>query len=52
MRLNPSLVLAASVLIGASRAEQIAENVKALEHTEFSEDERGRIDALLQANRA
>lgn len=35
-----------SVLIGASRPEQIAENVKIIEHTEFTEEELRRIDEL------
>ena len=37
----------ASVLIGASRAGQIEENVKALEKPDFSDDELARIDAIL-----
>ena len=35
-----------SVLIGASRPEQILENLKMLGHTEFSAEERRKIDAL------
>jgi len=36
-----------SVLIGASRVEQIEQNVAALHHVEFSADELGRIDNIL-----
>lgn len=36
----------ASVLIGASKPEQILENLKAVENTSFSEAERSAIDAL------
>lgn len=36
-----------SALIGASRAEQIEENVAALENLGFGEDELGRIDEIL-----
>jgi L-glyceraldehyde 3-phosphate reductase len=36
-----------SVLIGASRAGQIVENVKTLEYLEFSEDELNRIEEVL-----
>ena len=35
-----------SALIGASRVEQIEENVKALKNTSFSADELKKIDAL------
>jgi len=36
-----------SVLIGASRAEQIIENVKTLEHMDFTEDELNKIEEVL-----
>ncbi len=36
-----------SALIGASKPEQILENVKAIERTHFTEDERRAIDAIL-----
>jgi len=36
-----------SVLIGASRVSQIADNVKMIENTSFSEEERRRIDEIL-----
>ena len=36
-----------TALIGASRAEQVLENIKALDHLEFSEEETKRIDAIL-----
>ena len=35
-----------SVLIGASKPSQILDNIKALEHTEFSEEEKARIDQI------
>lgn len=38
----------ASVLIGASRPEQIVENVNALSHLDFSEPELARIEAALR----
>lgn len=37
-----------SVLIGASRPEQIGENIKALENVQFSREECDRIDAILE----
>lgn len=37
-----------SVLIGASRPEQIAENVRMLERTAFSQEELAAIDAIVQ----
>ncbi|MCM1126211.1 MAG: L-glyceraldehyde 3-phosphate reductase [Lachnospiraceae bacterium] len=37
-----------SVLIGASRAEQIIENLKALENIQFSREESERIDQILE----
>ncbi len=37
-----------SVLIGASRPEQIGENIKALENTQFSREECDRIDGILE----
>jgi L-glyceraldehyde 3-phosphate reductase len=37
-----------SALIGASRPEQIIENLKALDHPDFSEDELRQIEALLK----
>lgn len=37
-----------SVLIGASRPEQIGENIKALENTRFSQEECDRIDEILE----
>ena len=37
-----------SVLIGASRPEQIGENIKALENIQFSQDECDRIDGILE----
>ena len=36
-----------SVILGASRAEQIAENIRALEHTGFDEGELERIEEVL-----
>lgn len=36
-----------SVILGASRASQIQENIRALENTTFTEDERKRIEAIL-----
>ena len=36
-----------SVLIGASRPEQILENIKALENTSYSEEELKKIDEIL-----
>ena len=36
-----------SVLIGASRPDQILENLKALDHTDFSEEENARIEEIL-----
>ena len=36
-----------SVLIGASRPGQVAENVAALKNTEFTEEEMKRIEAIL-----
>lgn len=36
-----------SVIIGASRSEQILDNVKALEHLEFTEDEIAQIEKIL-----
>lgn len=38
-----------SVLIGASKAEQVSENVKALENMTLSEDELAEIDAVLES---
>ncbi len=38
-----------SVLIGASRPEQILENIKALDNTAFTEEECGKIDAITQS---
>jgi L-glyceraldehyde 3-phosphate reductase len=38
-----------SALIGASRVEQIEQNVAALEKLEFSEQELARIDSILGA---
>ena len=35
-----------SVLIGASRAAQIAENIEAVKNTEFSAEERAAIDNI------
>lgn len=37
-----------SVLIGASRPEQIEENIKALDNTQFSKEECDRIDEILK----
>lgn len=37
----------ACVLIGASRAEQVVDNVKSLDHLDFSEDELTQIDNIL-----
>jgi L-glyceraldehyde 3-phosphate reductase len=37
-----------SVLIGASRPEQVAENVAAAKNTAFSSEELARIDSILQ----
>ena len=37
----------ATVLTGASRPEQIVENVKALEHPDFTEAELASIEAVL-----
>ena len=39
-----------SVLIGASRSEQIEENIKALENQSFNEDEKNRIMEILLAD--
>ena len=36
-----------SVLIGASRAEQLTENLKALDGLDFSEEELERIESIL-----
>jgi L-glyceraldehyde 3-phosphate reductase len=36
------------VLIGASRPEQVAENVAAAKNTAFSSEELARIDSILQ----
>lgn len=36
-----------SVIIGASRLEQIEENVRALDHLEFTPEELGQIDSIL-----
>ncbi len=44
---NLSFDPVASVLIGASRPEQIAENVKALDHPVFEDEELRRIDSVL-----
>lgn len=41
-----------SALIGASKVEQIEENVKALNNLEFTNKEISRIDAILSKNRA
>ena len=38
-----------SALIGASRPEQISENVAAARNTEFSDEETQRIEAILTA---
>ncbi|HLK61450.1 MAG TPA: aldo/keto reductase [Chthonomonadaceae bacterium] len=38
-----------SALIGASSVQQIEENVKALDHMEFTEEERKRIDSLTRS---
>ena len=38
-----------SVLIGASKASQILDNIKALENTSFSEEEQAKIDQIAQA---
>lgn len=40
-----------SVLIGASRAGQIVENVKTLEHMDFTEDELNRIEEVLSKDK-
>ncbi len=37
-----------SVILGASRASQVVENVKALENVEFTEDELNKIDEMLE----
>lgn len=42
---NPAVT---SVLIGASRPEQIIENVKSLENTDFTDDELDRIDTIVE----
>ncbi len=42
---NPTVT---SVLIGASRPEQIIENVKSLENTDFIDDELDRIDTIVE----
>ena len=36
-----------SVIIGASRLEQIEENVRALDHLEFTPEELAQIDSIL-----
>jgi L-glyceraldehyde 3-phosphate reductase len=46
---NLSFKPVASVLIGASRPEQIKENVQALETTTFSDEEMARIHSILSA---
>lgn len=38
-----------SVLVGVSRKEQLADNVKALENTTFSDEEKQKIEAVLKA---
>ena len=38
-----------SALIGASRPEQIRDNVKAVENTTFTEDELTKLDGILKA---
>lgn len=38
-----------SVILGASRPEQILENIKALQNPDFTEDERNRIEEILGA---
>ncbi len=43
---NPEM---ACVLIGASRPEQLVDNVKALDHLDFSTDELAQIDQILAA---
>ena len=35
-----------SVLVGASRPQQLLDNIKAIENTEFSEEELKKIDEL------
>lgn len=37
-----------STLIGASRSSQILDNIKMIENTQFSEDERAKIDEILK----
>lgn len=39
-----------SVLIGASKPEQILDNVKVVGHTQFSEDELSRIEKIVEQN--
>ncbi len=39
-----------SVLIGASSTEQLADNIKALKHLEFTADERKAMDKILQGS--
>lgn len=39
-----------SVLVGASRPQQVLDNVKAVRNIEFSEDERNKIDRILEEN--
>ncbi len=46
---NLSFDPVASVLIGASQAGQIAENVKALDHPDFSDEELARVQAVMSA---
>ena len=41
---NPAIT---SALIGASRPEQILENIRALDHLEFSDEERKRIREIV-----
>lgn len=40
-----------SVLIGASKPEQISENITMLKNTDFSAEELTRIDAIIEANK-
>ena len=44
---SPVGKIIAGVLIGASRAEQVRENAKALENTDLTAEELGEIDAVL-----
>ena len=39
-----------SVLIGASKAEQVLDNIEAIKNTEFSDEELKKIDKIVKDN--